>query len=99
MTQYAIYRDDGKAVARFADAPDPKRKSLPVFEEDKPALLLGHEYVGPHYREETDRLVAFWRTDPVDPLRPDVLLKRLTEIEARLNALESKPPLRAESRL
>lgn len=90
MTQYAIYRDDGKAVARFADAPDPRRKSLPVIEEAKPVVPDGHELVGPDYREEADRLVASWRVMPVDPMRPDVLLKRLADIEARLTTVEGR---------
>ena len=79
----ALYADViGGRIAAFC--PDSKAASgvaLPVV-EDKPAARSGHEIVGPEYRIEKTRVVAYWREVPVDPLSPQELHRRLAALEA-----------------
>ena len=87
MTRVAEIDDDNRIVT-FRDKVRPSINERPVIEETKPECPPGHELIGPDYRIEPDRVVAYWRVEQKAPL--EAMADRLAETEARLTKLEDR---------
>lgn len=80
--RYAHLDRDGKTVTRFVDAPE--AGAVPVVDTKPERVPSGHQLLGPNYTVSKSEVREVWKTVPVDPWRPEELLRRIEAIEARL---------------